>query len=315
MPAKLTTTALWTPVAPVERVKKHHGMGNNPLRVSLHDGRKKLSLFWDESIDGAGVVNDTCHHRGASLSNGIVGSGCVNCLYHGHPTKSKRRDVMTKDGIVWYNDKTFESTDDEVHSSWEFDEGQRVFVYEREFPACNAIYMQENTCDWKHLAHIHAFSFTDGDPDVVIHDDGRAADYVYDTKIPGTKLIVENGYWSTSTCLRFFTKRDNEDRQHLFSLHFAFVPVGKDHTRIIVRVTRSGLLWMGKFGDWAMMMSNELPLIEDRDIVKSIPYDRTWNDDHLCRDDAFLKLLRDHWVEYSPKMVQYYAGYTGVDTE
>jgi len=61
MPAKLTTIALWTPVAPAERVKKHHGVGKNPLRVSLHDGRKNLSVFWDESTDGAGIVNDTCH--------------------------------------------------------------------------------------------------------------------------------------------------------------------------------------------------------------------------------------------------------------
>ena len=314
MAIKLTTTAVWTPLAPATKLKRHHGKGKSPLKVSLHDGAKSLSLFWDETRDTAGVVNDTCHHRGASLSKGVVGDGCVNCLYHGHKTKSRPKDVMVKDGIVWYDDTTFGSTDDEVHASWEFDAGQRVFTYERDFPNCNYAFMMENTTDWKHLAHIHAFSFTKGEPDVIIHGDGRAADYVYETNIPGTKLIVENGFWTTNTCLRFYLQPEGGDRTHMFSLHFAFVPVGKMHTRIIVRVTRDTLVWTGRLGDWFMMLSNELPLIEDRDIVQSIPYDRTWNDDHLCRDDAFLKLLREHWIATSPKMVAYYAGYDGPES-
>lgn len=304
------TSAAWTPIAPANQIKRHHGKAKNPLLVTLHDEKKKLAVFWDEKNGTAAVVNDTCHHRGASLSHGIVGSGCVNCLYHGHKTNPKKREVMVKDGIVWYDDDTFNSTDSEVHSSWEFDEGQRTFVYVREFPGCNALYMQENTLDWAHLSHIHAFSFTQGEPDVVIREDGRAASYIYNTSIPGTVLEVENQFWGTSTCLRFkFGPKDGE-RTQWFSLHFAFVPVGKNHTCIIVRVARQVALWAGRLGDLALMLSNELPLIEDRDIVQSIPFDRRWSDDHLCRDDAFLKLFRKHVLKHSPEMVAYYAGYT-----
>lgn len=303
------TTAVWTPIAPAHVIKRSHGPGKNPLRVSLHDGKKNLAVFWDDVSDTAAIVNDTCHHRGASLSHGVVGTGCIRCLYHGHPTKPRASDVMVKDHIVWYDDTTFESTDHEVHESWEFDQDQRVFVYEREFPNCNALYMQENTLDHAHLSHIHAFSFTTGAPEVVIRDDGRAASYIYETTLPDTVLEVENQFWSTSTCLRFcFGPRDGP-REQWFSLHFAFVPVGKDHTRIIVRVARRVAKWTGVFGDLALMLSNELPLIEDRDIVQSIPFDRSWYDDHLGREDTILKLFRDHLLKHAPRHVAYYAGY------
>jgi len=306
----IRTSAAWTPIAPANQIKRHHGKAKNPLLVTLHDEKKKIAVFWDEKNDTAAVVNDTCHHRGASLSHGMVGSGCVNCLYHGHKTNPKKREVMVKDGIVWYDDDTFNSTDGEIHSSWEFDEGQRTFIYVREFPECNALYMQENTLDWAHLSHIHAFSFTQGEPDVVIREDGRAASYIYNTSIPDTVLEVENQFWGTSTCLRFKFGPPDGERTQWFSLHFAFVPVGKNHTRIIVRVARRVALWAGALGDLALMLSNELPLIEDRDIVQSIPFDRRWSDDHLCRDDAFLRLFREHVLKHSPEMVAYYAGYT-----
>lgn len=174
--------AAWTPLAPVTQIKRQHGKGKSPLRVTLHDEQKKLAVFWDTKRDTAAIVNDTCHHRGASLSHGIVGSGCVNCLYHGHPTKAKNRQIMVKDDIVWYDDNTFHSTDDDIHASWGARDGQRAVTYVREFPECNPLYMQENTLDWAHLSHIHAFSFTQGTPEVVIRDDGRAASYRIDKK-------------------------------------------------------------------------------------------------------------------------------------
>ena len=307
----IQTRAAWTPVAPATQIKRQHGKGKSPLLVTLHDEQKKLSVFWDEKRDTAAVVNDTCHHRGASISHGIVGQGCVNCLYHNHPTKPKKPQIMVKDDIVWYDDDTFHSTDDDVHASWEFDEGQRSVTYVREFPGCNALYMQENTLDWAHLSHIHAFSFTQGAPEVVIRDDGRAASYIYQTSIPDTVLEVENEFWSSSTCLRFKFGPPDGDRSQWFSLHFAFVPVGKDHCRIIVRVTRCVALWAGVLGDLALILSNELPLIEDRNIVQSIPFDRVWDDDHLCKDDAFLALFRNHMIQHAPEMVAYYAGYRG----
>ncbi len=307
----IAPSAVWTPIAPAAKVKIHHGKGKSPLRVSLHDGKQRLSVFWDQAGNTPLIVNDTCHHRGASLSHGTVGDGCVTCLYHGHPTKARKRDTLLKDGIVWYDDKTFASTDTTVHSSWEFDDGQRVCIYERDFEGCNALYLQENTLDWAHLSHIHAFSFTKGEPEVVIHPDGKTASYVYETTIPDTVLIVENQFWSTSTCLRFRfgSKHGSSEREQWFSLHFAFIPIGRSHTRIIVRVTRRKLTWLGPIGDAALILSNELPLIEDRDIVRSIAPDRTWADDHLCDEDVFLRLFRAYIAETAPKMAQYYAAH------
>lgn len=302
------TTAVWTPVAPASTIKKNHGTGKHPLKVSLH-GFKNVSVFWDDEADTARVVSDVCSHRGASLSVGTVsGKGCVTCLYHGKKTKARGKDTYVENNIVWYNDTSLDDVESEKHSSWEFGTDQRMFTYQREFPGCNSLYMQENTLDWLHLEFIHAFSFINGRPEVVIHDKSRAS-YIYDTTLPDTVLEVENEFWPWNTCLRFkFGPKDGE-REQAFTLHFAFVPQGLDNTSIIVRVTRSKLKWLGALGDAALLLSNELPLIEDRDIVQTIPHGREWREDKLGREDAFLSQFRTFVAEQFPKTAEFYAGY------
>jgi phenylpropionate dioxygenase-like ring-hydroxylating dioxygenase large terminal subunit len=306
---RTVTRAIWTPVAPAKRIARHHGGGKHPYRLVLHD-RTPLSVFWDTTSDTARVVSDICHHRGGSLEQGTVHNGCVTCLYHNHKTRPKKGDTIVKDGIVWYNDRSLDDIETDLHSSWEFDQDQRVFLYERDFPRCNALYMQENTLDWAHLASVHAFSFTKGLPEVVIHEDRRSASYIYETTIPDTVLEVENVFWNWNTCLRFKFGPKSGERKQAFSLHFAFVPIGKDHCKMIVRVTRCVGLWAGWVGDVALMLANELPLIEDRTVVQGIPFDRTWKDDKLTRDDAFLKLFRQFVTETQTGTASYYAGHT-----
>lgn len=306
--------AVWTPVAPADTVKKHHGPGKRPMLVRLH-GSTPLSVFWDAEKDSANVVHDTCSHRGASLSVGTVSGGCVECLYHGKKTRGRSRDVRVSNNIVWYNDRTFDADafpGEDEPTSWEFDDDQRMFTYVRQFPGCNSLYMQENTIDWLHLEFIHAFSFISGRPAVVIHNESKAS-YIYDTTIPGVVLEVENEYWPWNTCLRFKfgpEHPENEMRAHAFTLHFAFIPNGKDHTTIIVRVTRSQLQWTGIVGDLALLLSNELPLLEDRDIVQTIPRDRVWKDDKLGKEDQFLSRFRNFIATRMPETASYYAGYS-----
>ena len=298
-------SAQWVPLCPARDLKARHS--SRPKRITIHD-TTHLAAFWDADRDTAAVVNDKCSHRGASLSTGRVDGGCVRCKYHDHVTKPRRASTMIKDGLVWYDDTTFGRTPSEPHRSWEFDEGQRTYTYVRHFPGCSALYMLENTLDWSHLEHIHAFSFVRGKPDVIIHTDNLAS-YVYETSLDKTVLEVENEWYDTwNTCLRFKVGPPGGTMEHQFSLHFAFVPTGKDGCSVIVRVTRQCMLWTGVLGDLALMISNELPLYEDREIVQTIPgATHCWSDDRLGAEDAFLKRFRAHWKRNFPDLIAYYA--------
>ena len=310
MKSRVKISALWTPISPASTIKLHHGRGNRPRRITLHDGKQRLAVFWDDRHNTAAIVDDTCQHRGVSLSSGRVDRGCVVCPYHGRKTTPNDDRVTIADGIVWYNDPTFESSETSTHTSWEFEQGQRICIYERRFPGCNPVYTLENTIDWEHLRHVHLFSFTRGDPEVIIHEDGTAASYVYTTAVPGHVLEVENQFWTNASCLRFrFGPRDaaREDREVYFSIHSAFVPVGKRDTTVILRVARRRLAWLGPLGDLVMMASNELPIIEDRAILQTIPHDHTWRHDTLSREDGFIGAFRDHLRNTVPGMVELYC--------
>lgn len=306
--APIVTRAQWVPVGLASEVKRKHS--TSPKRVIIHD-TTPLALFWDAERASAAVVGDRCHHRGASLSVGRVDGGCIRCKYHDHVTKPRPSLTVVKDGIVWYDDDSFgpgtRGGPAAMHASWEFDEGQRTYSYVRHFPDCNALYMLENTLDWSHLEHIHRFSFVEGQPEVELHSD-RVATYTYETSLPDTILEVENEWYdSWSTCLRFSVGPPGGELSHQFSLHFAFIPTGRSGCSVIVRVTRQCFLWTGVLGDLALMLSNELPLHEDREIVQTIIPDHCWGDDRLGAEDAFLRNFRRHWKEHYPKLVEYYA--------
>jgi len=293
---------------PIDRasiIKKNHGPGKSPKRLTVHD--EAVSLFWDATKDAPSIASDACWHRGASLSLGTVSpKGCIQCKYHGHPTRGRSRRLKVKDEIIWY-DPTGSLGAESPPSSFEFDDpNTRVYTYCRDFPNTNPLLMTENTLDHAHLSHIHAFSATSGEPSVIIHSETKAS-YIYDTTVDGVILEVENEWFAPfSTCLRF-----TFNSIHAFSLHFCFVPHGYSHTSVIVRVTRDASKEPNPFvsglGDILLMLSNELPLMEDRWIVQSIPDSRKWTDDSLHREDAFLKQYRDHIAANFPDLYSRYA--------
>ena len=293
--------AAWAPVAPAHTIKKHHGPGSTPLKLMIHD--KPISVFWNAKTDHPSIVSDICSHRGASLSAGQIDEkGCVTCKYHGKKTRARPRDTRVINGVIWYKDTTLDGfvDDDDVPDHEDFDTSNRVHIYERQFSGCNPLLMQENTLDWLHLEFIHKIKAIKGLPTVTIHDENTAT-YAYETYNDDFTITVENRFWNWCTCLRFFF---NDDLA--FSLHFAWVPVGKAETRGIVRITRKNG-YMGSFGDMFLEIVNELPLMEDRDIVKTIVPERRWNDDILGVEDAFLKQFRDWFSETYPETTMYYV--------
>ena len=270
---------------------------------SLPKSMKRLQLHGQNMVlygNPPRLANDACYHRGASLSQHgtIVDDGCITCGYHGKKTRGKV--VKDVDGVLWATDQ-FEPSD--IPRAWEFvDSSQRVFSYTEKFYGCNPLLFVENTLDYKHLSYVHRFSLSTGKVDVEIDDNENIARYIYETQFDTKRLIVENQYWAPwSTALRFYL-----DDIHLFSLHFSWVPRSKTHTDLVVRVSRTHGHTLGGLGDSILQIANTLPLIEDRDIVSSIPDHRTWKDDRLAYEDRFLRRYREEMERDYPSIVRHY---------
>lgn len=125
-------------------------------------------------------------------------------------------------------------------------------------------------------------------PNVTIHRGGDhgLASYEYTSNV--VSLTIENEYdgpWST--CLRFIF-----DGEHACTL--------------LVRVSRQSSGSFGKLGDLLYTVVNELPLIEDRFIVKNANPTR-WSSNKLTNDDAFLKMYRDYMKTAHPDILERYV--------
>lgn len=279
-----TKAGAWTPVDFTKNIRK---CTHAPKLVSV--GGKKYAVFWDVGKNLPALVDDTCRHRGASLSaGGLVEGDCVKCKYHGKFTKSIHRDkVKELDGLVWYHDGN--PTNVDPPTSWEFDpkHSQRIFEYTRSFKGCNPILLVENTLDFSHLDTVHAFHLVEGRPEVTILAGGYngKATYKYASKV--FDLVIENEYigpWCT--CLRFIF-----DGKQSFTIHFSVRPDGVDEATLFVRVSREDHKWLGWLGDKMYLGINELPLIEDKFIVEHAD-PQVWSSNILTSDDAFLKEYR-----------------------
>ena len=288
--------AAWTPLDFTKNVRK---ILKTPDKVHVNGG--KYSLFWDAHRNTPALVDDTCSHRGASLSaGGVIEGNCVKCKYHGKPTKALARTLCDSNGIVWMQDGPGELDHPTPPDSWEFDPtvGQRIFEYSRSFAGCNPVLLVENTLDWSHLDTVHSFHLIDGRPEVTIHSGGYhgKATYTYESKV--FDLVIENewmGPWST--CLRFIF-----DGKQSFTIHFSVRPEAVDSATLLVRVSREDHKWLGWIGDKMYLAINELPLIEDRFIVKNTDPTK-WNTNKLTKDDAFLKEYRTFMKETHPDIL------------
>jgi phenylpropionate dioxygenase-like ring-hydroxylating dioxygenase large terminal subunit len=295
---QMIRAATWTPLDFTKNVRKHI---KTPEHVRANG--QKYSVFWDSKRNAPALVNDVCSHRGASLSaGGLIEGDCVKCKYHGRPTKAGSIPVRDVNGIVWMHDGPGELDHIDPPDSWEFHADQRIFEYSRKFTGCNPILLVENTLDWSHLDTVHAFHLIEGKPHVTVHSGGYhgRASYKYDSKV--FDLVIENewiGPWST--CLRFIF-----DGKQSFTIHFTVRPESTDASTLLVRVSRQDHKWLGWVGDMMYMLINELPLIEDRYIVRHTDH-TTWSTNVLSKDDTFLKKYRRFMKETHPELLHMYV--------
>lgn len=297
----------WTPVDLARTLRKNHT--TIPKQITVHD--KKYAVYWHDNRPK--FANDVCSHRGASLSAGgqvILENGCLKCKYHGHPTKPLVEEICERDGIVWMNTSPFDSKsrgvlppdETEPPTSWEFsEERMRVFEYTRAFEGCSPILTVENTLDFSHLDTVHLFHLIEGRPQVTIVDSGYHGKALYKYKSKVFQLVIENEYLGPwSSCLRFVF-----DEEHAFTLHFAVRPESKKDCTVFVRVSRPPELLSGPLNDVVYMLINELPLWEDRYIVRHAD-PLSWDSNNLTSDDAFLKKYRGYMSEHHMDLIEYY---------
>jgi len=297
--------AAWTPLEFTKTIRTQHA--KTPKKI--HVNGKNLAVFWDSSSNTPAIVNDTCTHRGASLSaGGQVDGKCVTCKYHGRPTRAlPSKLVMDFNNIVWFKDGPGELGEDErlPPDSWEFhpEAGQRIFEYSRTFAGCNPILLVENTLDFAHLETVHAFSLVEGRPIVTVDQTGYNghAKYTYDSKVFDELSIVNEYIGPWSTCLRFLF-----DGRQSFTIHFSVRPEGVDQATLFVRVTRQDQKWLGWLGDKVYLAANELPLLEDLYIVKNTD-PMQWSANKLTADDFFLKEYRAYMTREHPDILERYV--------
>lgn len=289
MPTTIPTRAAWVPVAPIKRF-----ITTKPVPITLHD--KKYVGFLDTK-GRPNIVSDVCTHRGAALSGGTVRDGCVRCPYHDHPTRGDPRRCVVANDVVWYDDD-FDRDAPGPADLLELRQSH-VHTYARSFDGCNPLLILENTLDHAHLEHIHAITAVNGAPRVEVLDD-HMVKYSYATLSPTIEIGVVNEFRPWHTALRFFF-----NESHAFSLHFTWVPVGKQRTNCIVRIARAD---GDELSDKFLEILNELPLIEDRLVVRSIDAARAWSDDMLRHEDAFVSRFREMMMTDRPETVGFYFG-------
>lgn len=297
-----TRAATWVPLEFTKHARK---LVKTPKQI--HINGKKYALFWDTKHDLPAIVNDTCSHRSASLSaGGLVEGACVKCKYHGMPTKALNKSLQDFNGLVWLADGEAELDRSEKMppNSWEFmpSKKQRIFEYTRSFDGCNPILLVENTLDFSHLDTVHAFHLVEGRPEVTIHNGGYNGRATYRYKSKVFDLAIENEYigpWCT--CLRFIF-----DGQQSFTIHFAVRPEGMNKATLFVRVSREDHKWLGWLGDKMYLGINELPLIEDRHIVRNADPSQ-WSTNALTQDDAFLKEYRTFMEKHHKDILDMYV--------
>jgi len=281
--------AALTPAAHISKIS------TRPVRVKIHG--TAYSIWNNPETTAVHYIDDQCAHRGASLSIGTVCTDRIRCKYHG--TLYQGQNAVVVDDIVYI--ETGISGELFPVAKWETQaRSMRIHTYERSLRGCNPVTMLENTIDHLHLHTVHKFSLIDEFPTVSIVDD-RTAEYRYQTR-DGSELAVLNRFtapWHTS--LHFSMAGEFK-----FSLHTHFVPVSRTETTCIIQVFRKNDVF-GRFGDICMELINEIPILEDREIVSSVSKSRKWSDDELTSSDALVAMYRDEMKKNHPDIVELYA--------
>lgn len=166
----------WFPVARLDDIRGHNPFGGRLLGT-------RVVVFRDTG--GVGVAVDSCPHRGATLSNGRIQDGVLECPYHGwrwrsdgscalvpsqpsaHPNATLRSlPIAERFGLVWaclgspLREPPSIPETDGPDEGWEISVGTWFDV------ACGLRSITENFRDSSHFAFVHRDTFGDVNPAV-----------------------------------------------------------------------------------------------------------------------------------------------------
>lgn len=261
--------------------------GASPRAVRLHDS--KLLVYRVARTGKLMAAVPECPHRGGSLERQARQAGLdgLRCSYHGRCVTPGNAPelflpVAERDGFAWVNcgdaAEWHQPPACPEHSDPAFrtiDCGPKILE------GVNPVLLQENVGgDYKHLEYVHAVHPFGTEPTVVLrgtdgpHGLHGAADYVYTGE--GFTLVVENEFWAPFTAsLRFNYCTDDGKAMPPLVLWFTLRPVldsskrpGRGSTVLHVRVSRAVLTWLPWLTDRLFEALNELPLLEDADVVR-----------------------------------------------
>jgi phenylpropionate dioxygenase-like ring-hydroxylating dioxygenase large terminal subunit len=287
-------------------------------KISVHGTPLTVYHGRTGQVDGDGqdmhIVLDACPHRGASLACGTTDGRGIVCPYHSmtvsidsHP--DRHFDHAAMQGLVWLDYASGLLTQHHSPPVYpEFDDRAfRTFEYSKRL-SVNPVLMTENTLDWQHLASVHRVHFVKGNPQVTIKSTGPhgLATYQYGSEL--FDLIIENEYhipFTTSLRFRFTDKRTGRALPPLL-LWFSLTPARRGETVLHLRVSRAVLREVPWITDWIFRLIDELPLIEDAEIVGQVDPSQ-WSSNRLTPGDAFVQAYRDAMRDAFPEVLDYYV--------
>ncbi|MEG3840295.1 aromatic ring-hydroxylating dioxygenase subunit alpha [Microcoleus sp. herbarium14] len=268
----------WTPVLPVTEVK------NTPVAIEL--AGERLVLF--RNLTGEiGTLLDSCPHRGAALSLGIVSeNGCLECPYHGwqfdhngacthvplnNPADVKLSKLSTVSlptriiaGLVWVFTGSGEVPDLQVPESL-MRSPESYFIHHEVWNA-HWTRLIENAMDYVHLPFVHRNSFGGGIGQPAIEAGSFVEFQIAQTEnsvqVFNRYHNIESGFalewYQPNLVVLKFDEMGIPVRVHTFA-----IPIDQHQTRYLIAIQL--------LEPHAAEMVNEFidPIVEDRVVIES----------------------------------------------
>lgn len=261
-------------------------------------------VVWRDREGKPYVISDKCPHRGASLSQGKVTDGQLQCPFHGFefdpsgncimipangrtsipPKAMKSRAYLTREAFgfiwLWWGEEQSEYPE----LPWFDDLGEEDFAYSSIYAHWPVHYSRciENQLDVIHLPFVHASTIGRGNRTVV---DGpvtrmigeRMDIWVYNRKDDGSSIrradVIPDP--QRPPFLRFiFPNNWMNNISNDFRITINFIPIDDSNTLFCLRnyVSKGALPGMPKLFSWISLLSSRVILNQDeRVVVKQLP--------------------------------------------
>ena len=252
------------------------------------------------------IAPNRCPHRGASLCDGKIVNGRIECPFHkrqfGEESHPDLFGGVIVDDALWYGGRN--TTD--IPRLPEFDdESYKSIKMSRRLEGINPVSFTLASLDVEHVKQVHSISFVDlKPPSQSLNKYNNTMTYFYETD--RVTLQIECRFWIPFTnSLRWVLHDKKRDKtMEPFILFFSATPHDKSSMTLHIRSMRKKVLGEFEFLlDPLFVAISDIPLAEDARVVRGID-SRGWKNDELTSpEDDFIKLYRQRLVEEAPSII------------